>query len=193
MTRLTSNFKSIIVGNALTKAGFDTQEKEIQEVHTAWVEKVRIFGLGGEEVAKQLEQTEADYLKLREGLRNHPALVETVLTHNRHGLVNVAGLKTYIAHPDYAVSNYNITLSAENPLVQEFHDIENRKTDLSKEKNALAAKVQGVLTTVNTVKQLLAVWPEAVELLPPPTHKPSTALPVVQVSSLNRAIGLPSK
>lgn len=75
-------------------------------------------------------------------------------------------------------------------LADQFHacvkDIEKAQDVVSELKRSLKT----VLNSVKTTKQLIAVWPEVVELLPP--EEAPKQLPAIRTESLNKAIGLPS-
>lgn len=57
----------------------------------------------------------------------------------------------------------------------------------------IEGEVYALVHSVSSVKKLLEVWPEAVEILPKHLSPPPTNLPTVVIEDLNARIGLPSE
>ena len=118
--------------------------------------------------------------------------------------VNVAGLgysAYYSGNSSYnnaedvhKLTNTNgMTFVATHPMAIEWNALVQEGRDLHKQESDLRAEIRAAMSGINTAKQLLAVWPEAIELLPPEEKKSPNTLPMVQTTILNKAIGLPSK
>jgi hypothetical protein len=83
-------------------------------------------------------------------------------------------------------------LSADHPLTVEFEALGTIEADLNDRRNKLKYDVRAMVNSVTTVARLLAVWPEAKELIPTYAVQPKN-LPAVNVEQLNSAIGLPTE
>ena len=82
-------------------------------------------------------------------------------------------------------------LPADHALTIEFEALEALRKQLEDERGTLRQNVRAAVNAVTTVAKLLAVWPEAAELLPT-SAAPKPQLPAVNVQVLNAAIGLPT-
>lgn len=83
-----------------------------------------------------------------------------------------------------------VVITRDNPLFDEFEVIEiEQKTihDLSKQ---VKMDVGAIVNSVTTIKKLVEVWSECVDLLPPEEKQTGTAM-VANVDNLNAMIGLP--
>uniref|UniRef100_UPI0006C682EB Nmad5 family putative nucleotide modification protein n=1 Tax=Xenorhabdus sp. GDc328 TaxID=742178 RepID=UPI0006C682EB len=81
---------------------------------------------------------------------------------------------------------------ADNPLVNEFYELEKRHNELENQRRDITNNVEAALAKVRTVKRLLTEWPEAEELLPKSTAK-AAPVPAVRRDALNEMIGLPTE
>lgn len=86
----------------------------------------------------------------------------------------------------------SVTLLADDPLVAQFHEIENDQRELNDKRTNIIANLRAVLDKVTTDKALVKQWPEAVELLPSSSEAVKATLPALPVADLNQMIGLPT-
>jgi hypothetical protein len=77
-------------------------------------------------------------------------------------------------------------------LQKEFDELLRAQEKNNEEISQLRADLNGMLFCVNTVKQLLEVWPEARSFLPETSREPGTNLPIVSIKNLNERLGLKS-
>jgi len=80
------------------------------------------------------------------------------------------------------------TRSGESILIADYKSDE---MDLEREISAARTKIKAVLESVNTDKQLVAVWPEAEQFIIKAMGKIHTNLPTVVIADLNKALDLP--
>lgn len=194
MTRITNVLRDAIVAKAIDKAGLNAKRAEHNKRRAAWKEAVRIDGLGGPVRAAELEALDAQIRKLQEKIPE--ALRSSCgggLDRNSCVYVNIAGAKVYVSFGDSVPSRYrNHVITADNPLAQQFYDLEAEEKALDDDQATLSAHVRGALSKFTTVKRLLDAWPEAKELLPDRLPEAKPTLPAVRTEELNALIGLPS-
>lgn len=191
MTRLNNHLRDQIVTAALAKSGNTTAIEAVEARRQEWAERVRLAALGDggaklEALVKRIEKLERE---IPEGYRSGFPLIRTrgYLTLNCAGLtVRVNGWEgTKIAPAAH-------TLLADDPLVQQFHDICAEEAANSAQKDKVTSSVRAAVNGVTTVAKLLKVWPEAKELLPAYVEEAKVQLPALQVADLNNLVGLPS-
>lgn len=195
MTRITNALRDAIVRKAIEKAGLNAKRAEYDKRRSAWAEAVRIDGLGGPVKAAELEALDAQICKLQkqipEALSAHCVCG---LDRNCSVYVNIAGSKVYVSFGDSKPFRYrNHVITADNPLAQQFYDLEAEEKALDDEQATLSAQVRGALSKFNTVKRLLDAWPEVKELLPDRLLEAKPTLPAIRTEDLNALIGLPSE
>lgn len=203
---LTNVLKEQIVTNALAKSGIPDKKAKLRADRIDWAERVRVEAIGGPaakaEIGKTLKKIEALALKLPPGLQE----LKKVPVRKRHAIVlNLAGSRVYAyfngnyseyerRSPDHIskIAPEEFTLTADNPLVDEFYTFETRYTELEKQQDSIKANVTAALQKVRTIKRLLEEWPEAIELLPADAPK-APPVPAVRREALNEMIGLPTE
>lgn len=203
---LTNTLKGQIVANALKKAGIQDKKNQLRVDRANWAERVRIEAIGGPdveaEIAKTVKKIQALAAQLPEGLQN----LEKIPVRLSHSLyLNLAGARVRIYFngnyseyerraPDfiYKTSPYEFTLTAENPLVDEFYTFDDRYQQIKAQQENIEANVNAALQKVRTIKRLLEEWPESAELLPPEAPK-VPPVPAVRREALNEMIGLPTE
>lgn len=203
---LTNALKELIVANAIRKAGIPDKKNKLRTDRALWAEKVRILAIGGEavetEVAKTLKKIESLALKLPPDLQE---LKQIPVSKGYYITLNVAGAKVLAyfngnykgyerGSPDHIskITPDEFTLTADNPLVDEFYTFDTRYTNLQNQHDAIKANVTAALQKVRTLKRLLEEWPEAEELLPADAPK-VPPVPAVRREALNEMIGLPTE
>lgn len=192
MTRITNALREKIIKNALSKSGYVAERKAHDEKRAAWDEAVRIEAVGGEDEVKRLqkiqEHYEAQQKTLPEDLRGGCYAVE----HRSSALLNLAGARVSLSFGDYKISYYSMTIGADNPLVQQFYDLEAEKKRLEDKRETLEAQLRATLCKFSTLKKLVEAWPESAELLPETLPESKSNLPALPVADLNKLVGLPS-
>lgn len=200
--RLTASVKQQIVHAAIKKSGVLEQAEELRVKRAEWSEAVRVDGLGGADSAKKVDEAEAKIKKVLSGLPKDVVGRGTGINYDCYMLLNCAGLRVIVyfngcTQRDYQVEHVikstvdNHTIHADSPLSIQFHALEEEGRAIDEKRKQIESSVNAALSGVNTDKQLLAVWPEAEELLPEEI-KPSKSLPAVLAKDLNTMIGLPS-
>lgn len=197
MSRVTKSMTEEVVKAAQKKAGVDDKRAAYKADREKLFEACRIEHCGGPEMEARLHQIEADYQELRNQVPSD--LRETgmhrLMNIEPRGAVSFAGCRDcqdYSGGMRIRPQGWLI-LSADHQLTIEWERLRGVKRDIDSLADSVETNVRAMLSQFTTVKKLLAVWPEARELLP--TEKgtaPSINLPAVQVSSLNTLIGLPS-
>lgn len=188
--RLTQAVKESIVRNAVEKAGFTKRKEELDKRKKELAEDIRIDSLGGVEKAKEIDEIINKIFemqsKLPEDLQNFYIPVDSLIS------CNIAGQRYRMYCENYKPTPYKHTLTADHPLAIKWNQYINDREDFERERDKLKADVMASMSQVSTVKQLLRVWPEAVELIPKEEAK-VVLPPAISVKDLNKAIGLPSK
>lgn len=191
MTKLTVSLRDAIVDKAVEKAGINRAYKEYSEERKQWACAVADESLGGAAEVAKLNEANKKIAQIVKSLPDH-------LQENLHAgpltgsiMVSFAGKRAYVREWDgERPAKGGLILSADHPLTVQFEQLENKERQLSEKKSNLRAEVRAVLNSVTTINRLLAVWPEAKELIPAQAARVN--LPSVNVESLNSAIGLPS-
>ena len=191
MTRLNTTLRDQIVTAAQEKSGNKARREATAERRKAWAEKVRISALGAD--AEKLEKLSLKFEKLEqeipERFRSGYSLFSTRGSLN----LNCAGLTVRVSEWEGCkVSPGSHTLLAEDPLVQEFHDICAEEKANTESWETVKTNVKAAVYSVTTVAKLLKIWPEAKELLPAYVEESKVQLPALQVADLNALVGLPS-
>lgn len=195
--RLSNAIRDDIVKASLKEAGFDTEEEALVGEYANFAEECRLHFIGGkEQEAKDLEAFEQ--LKTLYGKYD----MYFCPPNERHITVNLGGPHVDLHYNGNLgkLRNSNIQkvlkltpkttgLDGSHGLCLKFHRLENKLADYCKRRNELRAKVEGVVNSVNSDRQLLKVWPEAEKLLPKSSQVGvSTQLPAIQISDINKAV-----
>jgi outer membrane murein-binding lipoprotein Lpp len=192
MTKLTTHIRDSIVENALDKAGVNKARAEYREKRKSWAEAVADESLGSPEVRAQLDAANQKVAKITKALPEK--FRDPVQVGPRTGGIYAyfGGRRTYVNEwGDTRPALSGIMLAADHPLSTQFEQLENEYKAITEKCDAIRTQVRAALSNVNTVKQLLTVWPESAELLPT-SAAPKPTLPAVCVADLNAAIGLPT-
>lgn len=93
----------------------------------------------------------------------------------------------------HAAKDKNDVHTPAHPLYKKAQKLVKDHRAILKKEEELREKIRALLASCNTVKQLEAAWPEAMQYLPT-TYSHSTALvPVGLSDQINKALGIPSK
>lgn len=192
MTRLNTHLRDQIISKALDKSGNVARRDATAKRREAWADAVRVDALG--EDAQKIEaivaKTEKLAGQLPEGYRSGYSVAKT----RGSLMLNCAGITVRVNEWDgckLAPSAH--TLLADNPLVQEFHDICAEEKANAESWEQVKGSVKAAVYSVTTVAKLLKVWPEAKELLPAYVEEAKDQLPAIQVRDLNALVGLPTE
>lgn len=192
MTRLNSHLRDQIVSAALDKSGNTERQAATRARREAWAEAVRVAALGSmgpklEALVKRVEKLEKEIpVEYQSGY--------SVVKTRGYLTLNCAGLTVRVNEWEGSkVAPSTHTLLADDPLVQEFHDICAEETANDAQRDKVKSSVRAAVNSVTTVAKLLKIWPEAKELLPPYVEESKDRLPAVQVADLNALVGLPSE
>ena len=192
MTRLTKHIREQILANAQTKSGNRAAREATSQKRKDWDEAVRIDSLKGH--ADLLTQLDAKVEKIRQQVPESFQGAGSPIQRRGKIRVNCAGFVVYAnGWNGEKVAPSTHTITADNPLAQQFHDIcaEEKANNESWEK--VKASVNAATGAVTTVKALLKAWPECKELLPEHVEEAKAQLPAIQVADLNALVGLPSE
>lgn len=191
MTRLTKSIREQILANAQTKSGNRKRREETLQKRRDWDEAVRIDSL--KEHAVLLNQLDAKVEKIRAQVPEAFQSGGSPVVRRGQIRVNCAGLTVYANGWDgEKVAPGTHTITADNPLAQQFHDICAEEKANTDQWEKVKASVNAATHAVSTVKALLKAWPEAKELLPTYVEESKPQLPAIQVADLNALVGLPS-
>lgn len=86
--------------------------------------------------------------------------------------------------------NKRLRFGADNPLTEEFNQINREIWALESQRRKAEREAEAVLKSVQTLKQLIEVWPEIEPFCPKPVAKESTAI-AIRRDELNNTFGLP--
>jgi hypothetical protein len=213
MTRLTIDIREQIVENAIVKSGLPKRQAALNSKRAKWAERARVKALGGkaklEKIVKIIDEIDRLTKLLPESVldkRLYARIDNYIIAEiggQRHvvffnGAKQVShGFKRYSDKEEVLkmTTNGNPKFSTDSKEAKLYFGYIDEQTDIDGAKETLKAQVRAAVNSVNTVKQLLDVWPEAKELIPEQVLKPNPkkGLPSVPVADLNKAVGLPSK
>ena len=193
MTRLTNTIKDRIVHNAITKSDIPKRKEELKLEFTALAEKVRVLALGGQETADAIDKAIKDINKITSKFDTELFSNTFHIRHGIHSISSARDMCEFLSFGDYKPSPYQFNLSTDHEVVDECLKLQEKRRELDEERNSLSIDVRAVLNSVTTIKKLIEVWPEVVELLPKVEAVPSSSLPAVLAHNLNKTIGLPTE
>lgn len=191
--KLTVAMRDAIVEKAVEKAGLKKEATALAERRRAWAEKVADESIGGAEAVAKLNEANKKIARIVATLPKN--LQEDLRAGPCTGGIKAAfgGRQAYINQWDgRRPAKAGLMLPADHPLTIEFEALETLDADLKDRRDKLKYDVRAMVNSVSTVARLLAVWPEAKELIPTYATQPKN-LPAVNVDNLNAAIGLPTE
>lgn len=202
--RLTNHVKHCIVEAAYKKAGLTEAVDALVKDRADWAERARVMSLEMPEkelVAKiQAAQAIVDTIPSTSINGNLRPFKNNYVWINIGGRANTVPFNgecnwtTGNTPSPYRICNSKgITFTATNPMAIEWEALVRREDALKAKRDSIRNDVIATLNTVKTVKQLLGIWPEAIELVPDATPKAMQTALAIPVETLNKSIGLPSK
>lgn len=139
----------------------------------------------------QLNQLGDDIYKALPGIEKAAKLPKGWLQIKNYIGCSFNGMRDYIYFTvpkpmPYEASDRRHDFAADSEFTARFRSIYEAKDNFTQRKNELTREINGVLAGVNTDKQLLSIWPEAIKWLP----STPVSLPVVQsVDRLKQLLG----
>lgn len=196
MTRLTNEMRDAIVRNAMKKTDIEKRREAYDKKYKAWCERVYLFSVGGRPALDKFKKLHAQITELQKGipvdLREYSMV--SGFSFDRGVDLNVGGRSFRIAFDESRIApGGRVNILGDHKLCAQFLDLRAELDEIKGDEQTARAKVSSAVHSVNTVKQLLKVWPEAEELLSPTTPKPVAKLPALPVEELNKTFKLPSK
>lgn len=195
--RLNQALREQIIQNALDKAGITEAQKQWDADYRVWAERVRVTTNGISDV--KIAELEAKVASILREIPTQTRRCDSIaLVYRRaYDLVNVGGLRVRVEYwdesgnPEYRPCPADdATIPADHPLTKQFHAMNAQKDEIEERRSTLRAQVKAVVDSIKSYRELLNVWPEAVELLPTEETIPVVGLPALNVADLNAAIGL---
>lgn len=105
------------------------------------------------------------------------------------------GFKEYIPLPNY-LSNTTQTLAGNHPLSEKRDELRNLEKDILSEERADTNRINAILNSVSSSKQLVEVWPELETIVNKVCHgspKMKIGLPAIVVDDINTKFKLPKQ
>lgn len=205
MTKLNKDMRAAIIANAVEKSPVPARLAAYEKRHDAWVEKCRIESLGG---AKEVGRIMRAVAKAEKALAEIPSVLlnnSALLSTDYEIYLNVAGCAYHAYFPrteagDRArkpcvngATGKRFSIEADNPLAVEFFELEQERSAIENIEASIRTQAEAAVSSCTTIKRLLEVWPEAVELIPRHDAVVAAGLPSVNVQELNTLIGLPTE
>ena len=192
MTRLTNTLRLEITNRAALKSGLVAAVAHVENKRFDWAERLRVYLLGGPEKAAYYAKLNADATTLHGSLPQGLAEGYRAVNRERKFYVNLAGANLIVELTRYAEAfDRRQTVTADNPLVQQFYDLEHELAAAQDDLAKLRQQVRATLDSFTTIAALVKAWPEATELVAGLVPAPKYQLPAVPVANLNKLIGLP--
>ena len=199
--RLSKQVKEAIFNAALKKAGIPEKKSAIRARYAAWAEAVRVRYVTPEQI-KLIEAA------IQATSAVDPALVDYSFHPRKMQAIesaNVAGQRRTVwfcgavygdqrdkSQPRKIAPYTNqVTLAADDPMVNQLHSIDHDSEALQQEIQQLNCSLWAVLNSVTTDKRLVEIWPEAVAFIPAAEKANTPQLPALPITELNKLIGLP--
>lgn len=192
MTRLTNTLRLEITDRAALKSGLVAAVAHVENKRVDWAERLRVDLLGGPEKAAYYAQLNIDAGTLAASLPHGLADSYRAVNREKYISVNLAGANLRIGLTRYSEAFCTRqTVTADNPLVQQFYDLEHELATAQDDLAKLRQQVRATLDSFTTIAALVKAWPESAELVAGLVPAPKYQLPAVPVANLNKLIGLP--
>ena len=197
--KLSQELKMTIANNAVKAAGIDARMLVAQDALAVLALQLRVKGFGGEEVVAKIDAWTAkvhkeaiDVAKLAP--RGVLDVDDLRLFRRQTGVeVNFGGYKDFIVYPrkdggrqHLSTPRGCVVVKPTDPLYKEWEKLTAETTACTTERVGISTAVLTTLKQINTTKQLLQAWPEAIELLPKATAEVVRTVPAVIVADLNK-------
>ncbi|MGL5148281.1 MAG: Nmad5 family putative nucleotide modification protein [Plesiomonas shigelloides] len=202
MTRLTKQVKEQIVAAAVAKA-VGERPVTLNDNRDAWLKKVadysvQQFGTDTTKLLKLIDQITKITKSIPQELLNYSSVVG--VNDDNHFRLNVGGMALDLTTSNKeryicACNNYRnrIAIPADHQLAKEWDVLHQEELRIKEIQDTVRVNVTAMVNSVTTIKKLIDVWPECVELIPEQVNKPVVNLPTIKVDQLNTMIGIPSQ
>lgn len=197
MTRLTNEIRDKIINNAVTKAIGDRETVQLKALGEKFSQKLVETACG--ENYETLQKIDQEIQKIIEKIPERFKQYEDVSHVNKDRAVrlNLAGQSVDWFFEDEKIFPY--TSYRDRYVIPQGHELLKLMDDYRSEEKAIddiksnvRENVKALVYSVTTVKKLLEVWPESLELIPTDVAKPVVNLPSIKIEQLNALIGVPS-
>ncbi|MGL5281149.1 MAG: Nmad5 family putative nucleotide modification protein [Plesiomonas shigelloides] len=202
MTRLTKQVKEQIVAAAVAKS-VGERPVTLENTRYAWLKKVAEYsieqsGISPAELFKTVDKIKKLTSSVPTQLKSYYSFS---LNTDRTLCLNIAGMSINVDVPDGEpqivcaenYSNRRIAIPADHQLAKEWDVIHQEELRIKEIQDTVRVNVTAMVNSVTTIKKLIDVWPECVELIPEQVNKPVVNLPTIKVDQLNTMIGIPSQ
>ena len=218
MARITASIRDAIVANAVKAAGIPERDKAVCKMRGDFAEKIRVMaltqsGLTDEDIKKTVSKIEAAG-KLLSSPEGHTFGHVSVDVDTSYFNANICGQKhrLYLSGTTNDRSKKEIFADSkaeydrtkpvphmygddfivrDTALMDELVDIDAAAEALHRDNQRIKRSVLATVTQFTTVEKLVAAWPEAAGLLPPPEAVKTGTGVSIPVADLNAMIGLP--
>ncbi|SUA63435.1 Uncharacterised protein [Oligella urethralis] len=184
--RLNKTIRQEIVQTALIKA-FSKRKEELKQNLIKFADELYDFTYG--ETVSKFKNAPPEWLYYNNTARiDAPGFsyktTEKTLNYDLYLTVP----KAFPIHFDYG---NKIKLTPEHPLFDKSQELVHTHMDLWAEEEALEAKLNSIVNSVSTLKQLLEIWPECANILPKDiSPAPLAIVPISLINDVNKALGM---
>lgn len=198
MTRLTNEIRDKIVSNAVTKAIGDRETVQLKALADKFSDKLveTACGVQSEELQKIDENIKKLIANIPEKFRAYSGTEH--INKDTCVRLNIAGQSVDWYFEDERI--FPFTNWRERYVIPQGHELVTLMDDYRAEQKAIddiksnvRENVKALVYSVTTVKKLMEVWPESLELIPTNVAKPVVNLPSIKIEQLNALIGVPSE
>jgi hypothetical protein len=183
--KLTKEQKESIIEKC-TAATFGKREAAHEAARTKLADALYAHEHGAAEkiaakLPKEWQHTIGDFYIKHDGFSNHWRAEPNIASGN---------LKLSKLHLGPSNHSLYITVKKDHPLYQRADEVARAEVALSKEREALNAKLRRLMASVNTDKQLMEVWPEGKKFFPKFELPARGMIPVSLVGEINSIVGV---
>lgn len=198
MTRLTNEIRDKIINNAIAKAVGDRESVQLKELADKFSAKLIETAVGDN--MEKLQSLEKHIKDLIDSIPTPFRIFESKPPVNRDSYVrlNIAGQAvdwTFDKEEIFPLSTWHnrYVIPQGHELVTLMEAYRAEQKTINDIKSNVRENVKALVYSVTTVKKLLEVWPESLELIPTNVAKQAVQLPSIKIEQLNALIGVPSE
>lgn len=198
MTRLTNEIRDKIINNAITKAIGEREKVQLKSFADKFSDELVKTALGDR--LDSLTKIEKDIKKLIDKIPEEFRTYEDEYHVIKYDVVrlNIAGQAVDWEFDEPRIFPRNTwrdryVIPQGHVLVGMMDDYRAEQKAISDIKTNVRENVRALVYSVTTVKKLLEVWPESLELIPSNVEKPIVQLPSIKIEQLNALIGVPTE
>lgn len=198
MTRLTNEIRDKIINNAITKAIGERETVQLKAFADKFSDELVKTALGDK--LDDLTKIEKDIKKLIDKIPEEFRTYEDEYHVIKYDVVrlNIAGQAVDWGFDEPRIFPRNTwrdryVIPQGHALVGMMDNYRAEQKAISDIKTNVRENVRALVYSVTTVKKLLEVWPESLELIPSNVEKPIVQLPSIKIEQLNALIGVPTE